>query len=92
MYPVYALCRPKTKIHRGGPRRTAEKRAGFRVQEWRLAAFPNPEPRTPSPYFFVRTINVTGPSLTTRTIMAAPKTPVRIVRPCLPASVSATRS
>jgi len=32
------------KIHLGGPQRTAEKRAGFRVQEWELAVFPNPEP------------------------------------------------
>ncbi len=46
---------------------------------------------SPNPYFFVRTINVTGPSLTTRRIMAAPKTPVRTVRPCRPANVSATR-
>ncbi len=36
--------RKKVKIHRGGPQRAAEKRRGFRVQEWEVAAFPNPEP------------------------------------------------
>ncbi len=35
-------------------RRATEKRRGFRVREWGLAAFPNPEPRTPDfspPYY-----------------------------------------